>query len=237
MTDAVQVKPTDEQVQQFHAQGFLRIGRMTTDEELEWLREVSDAIMKQKLGYSPVELSQLPLVDKCAIRSLATVYAPEKVVPALGHSLFLRNALRLVSRLLSVDKSDLVSEWRLGCKLAHGGETFWHQDAVYRQDALGRPLPHLAAAVWIPLDQATLENGCLHYIRGSHLGKVRSHYLQNGHVVTADVDSSQAIAAPVSAGEAMVHHCRTLHYAGPNDTDKPRRAVQVICRVTSLNVR
>jgi ectoine hydroxylase-related dioxygenase (phytanoyl-CoA dioxygenase family) len=75
----------------------------------------------------------------------------------------------------------------------------------------------------------------LQYISGSHLGEVRSHYLQNGHVVTADVDPSQAIAAPAAAGEAMVHHCRTLHYAGPNGTDQPRRAVQVICRVTNAN--
>ena len=42
---------------------------------------------------------------------------------------------------------------------------------------------------------------------------------------------SEAVACPVAAGEAIVHHCRTLHSAGPNKTDKPRRALVVVCQV------
>ncbi len=233
MGNVVQAKLTDEQVHCFREQGFLNVGRITTDEELTWLRDVCDAIVKRKIGYTPAELTTVHIIDRCAFRALATVFSPESIVPALKGTIFFGNALQAVSRLLEVEESCLIGEWRLVCKLAHGGETSWHQDAVYRQNAMQHPLPHRGATIWMPLDLATQESGCLHYLSGSHWGEVRPHYFQDGHVIAGNVDPSPAVVCPTSAGEAMVHHCRTLHYAGPNRTDRPRRALQVICRVSN----
>jgi hypothetical protein len=43
-----------------------------------------------------------------------------------------------------------------------------------------------------------------------------------------ELDPSKAVACPIPPGGATIHHCRTLHYAGPNTTDSPRRAYILI---------
>jgi hypothetical protein len=47
---------------------------------------------------------------------------------------------------------------------AHGGIVAWHQDYSYWTRT--RPVAHLSC--WIGLDDWTRENGCVHYIPGSH---------------------------------------------------------------------
>ena len=48
--------------------------------------------------------------------------------------------------------------------------------------------------------------------------------------MTEDVDTSRAESHPVGAGGCTVHTGRTLHYTGPNTTDKARRAYIINCR-------
>lgn len=223
MADAALIDLTDEQVHRFQAQGFLRLNRLTTEEELAWLRNVYDMIVKEKTGCRPAELAQV--IGRHGPLSLVTIVSPEGVVPALGGSLFLRNARHIVARLLAVEETRLLSGWRIFCKPPHGGETPWHQDAAYR------PPPHWGASIWMSLDPATHESSCLSYIKESHFGDVRPHHFHHDHLTTDEVDASQAVVCPAAAGEAVAHHCRTLHYAGPNRTDEPRRALVVVCQV------
>lgn len=213
----------DEHVRCFQKQGFLNLGRVTTDQELAWLREIYDEICKRKKGYTPQELTSC--LKGQPPPSLLAILSPEGTVPALKGTLFLRNARKAVTRLLGVEETQLINGWRIFCKPAHGGETPWHQDAAYR------PPPHHGASVWMPLDPATSESSCLSYIGRSHLGDVLPHHPHDDHLVADNVESSGAVACPVTAGEAIVHHCRTLHSAGPNKTDRPRRALVVVCQV------
>src|SRR3990172_8668635 len=54
---------------------------------------------------------------------------------------------------------------QLFCKPARdGGVVAWHQDYSYWTRT--RPMAHLTC--WIGLDDATVDNGCLHYVPGSH---------------------------------------------------------------------
>jgi ectoine hydroxylase-related dioxygenase (phytanoyl-CoA dioxygenase family) len=54
---------------------------------------------------------------------------------------------------------------QLFCKPAgHGGVVAWHQDYSYWTRT--RPMAHLTC--WIALDDASRDNGCLHYVPGSH---------------------------------------------------------------------
>ncbi|MCZ2074114.1 MAG: phytanoyl-CoA dioxygenase family protein [Bryobacterales bacterium] len=46
----------------------------------------------------------------------------------------------------------------------HGGVVAWHQDYSYWTRT--EPVAHLTC--WIGLDDSTTENGCLHYVPGSH---------------------------------------------------------------------
>ena len=110
---------------------------------------------------------------------------------------------------------------RIGDRLPwHQDEAYWDPSMVYR--ALG---------CWMPLDDATLENGCMSFIPGSHFGEVLPHrHVGDDPTVhalfttPADADIARAAPVPVPAGGAVFHHCRTLHASGPNTTDRVRRA-------------
>jgi hypothetical protein len=229
LEDALRVDLGNGHVRCFQAQGFLALGRITTDEELAWLRDVYDTIIRRKTGYTPDELANA--TDGHGPISLITLISPEGIVSELKNTLFLRNARIVVARLLGVEETHLLSGWRVFFKPAGGNETFWHQDAAYHAS------PYIGASVWLTLDPATSESGCMHYIKKSHLGAIRPHHVHGGCLIADDVDPAQAVACPVLAGEAIVHHCRTLHGAGPNKTNGPRRALVVVCQVIRDNFR
>ncbi len=81
----------------------------------------------------------------------------------------------------------------------------------------------------MPLDEASVESGCLHFVPGSHRGPVLSHHHIGDdprvHGLEADApDTTGEVAVPIPAGAATFHHPRMIHYAGPNTTAQPRRA-------------
>jgi ectoine hydroxylase-related dioxygenase (phytanoyl-CoA dioxygenase family) len=176
------------------------------------------------MGYTPHELGQRSVGPEH--KSLVTILSPERVVPELKNTIFCRNVRKVFTRLLGVEETRLLSGWRIYFKRAHSSETPWHQDAAYR------PPPYHSASVWMPLDPVTIESSCMYYLSRSHHEGVRPHHFHEDLLVVDDVDPSQAIVCPLSAGEAVVHHCCTLHYAGPNRTHRPRRALAIVCQVT-----
>jgi ectoine hydroxylase-related dioxygenase (phytanoyl-CoA dioxygenase family) len=83
--------------------------------------------------------------------------------------------------------------------------------------------------VWIPLQDVSLEMGCMEFIPGSHLGPVLPHHPRGhdaaAHMMVADgVDPASAVACPLRAGGATIHTPRTLHRTGPNRSEHPRLA-------------
>lgn len=221
--NALLVNLKNEHVRSFQARGFLSLGRITTEAELIWLRDIYDTIIKRKTGYTPGELAHA--TDGRGPIPLITIISPEGLVPALKNTLFLRNARTIIARLLGVEERQLLSGWRVFFKPAGGSETPWHQDTAYYASSSD------GASVWLALDPATRESGCMHYVEKSHLGALLPHHVHGGCLIADHVDSSHAVAYPSLAGEAIAHHCRTLHKAGPNATDGPRRALVVVCRV------
>jgi hypothetical protein len=98
----------------------------------------------------------------------------------------------------------------------------WHQDggAVWALDR--DPL----VTIWLALDAATAENGCLEIVPGSHLLGLLSWY---GSTVTDDVvaehcGSDKVMELPVEAGHAVLMHNWLLHRSGVNPSPSPRRA-------------
>jgi len=225
--EALRVELESDHIRRFQTQGFLRIGRITTDKELTWLRDVYDATIKRKTGYTPDELANA--TDEHGPVSVIPIISPEEIIPALKNTLFLRNARTVVARLLGVEETHLLNGWRVFCKPAGGSETPWHQDAAYHASS------YTGASVWLTLDPATLESGCMHYIEKSHVGAIRPHHVHGGCLLADEVDPAQAVTCPVLAGEAIVHHCRILHGSGSNKTNTPRRALVAVCRVIGEN--
>lgn len=218
---------TNDQVAFFRENGFLRIDRITTGEEVEWLRGVYDRLFGERVGEAQGEYFDLAGPRAHDGREvLPQILGPERKVPELRDTVYFRNARMAASRLLGVPEEQVTGGGHMILKPArYGRETPWHQDEAYwNPDVIPNSL-----SVWLPLDAATVESGCMQFVPGSHKARVRHHRhidddpLVHG-LVTDEVDPSSAVACPIPAGGATFHHCRILHYAGPNTTDRPRRA-------------
>ena len=221
------VRLTDEQVQQFHREGFTSVDRITTDEELEWLGPIYDELFASKRGVfkggyfdlsRPYESDGDDLVPQ--------VIAPEYGRPELLDTNIARNARAIGAQLLGLPASSLHAWGHMILKPPKvGGPLPWHQDEAYWDTAFA----YRALGVWVPLDPATVESGCMHFLPRSHLGAVQPHrHIDDDPSVhglwTEVVDDSSAVAVPLAPGGATFHHCRTLHMTTPNTTDRPRRA-------------
>jgi len=121
---------------------------------------------------------------------------------------------------------------QLFCKPAqHGGVVSWHQDYSYWTRT--QPMAHLTC--WIALDEAKIDNGCVHYIPGSHQWNLLP--------ITGLAGDLQAIedvltpeqretfnhpqAVELKAGEATFHHPLMVHGSFENLTNRPRRATVI----------
>ncbi len=113
----------------------------------------------------------------------------------------------------------------------YGIATPWHQDQAYHD-----PTQHYRNInFWLPLDGATVEGGCMHFVPGSHRAPVLPHqHLQPDDPQTALVAQDQdywslnGVPVPCPVGSCSLHHSYMLHYAGSNRTQLPRRAYIVV---------
>ena len=103
--------------------------------------------------------------------------------------------------------------------------TSWHLDTPYWSFSDRRAL-----SIWVALDDATYENGCLFFIPGSYqrttfenpgIGK------NMGAIFTTypEFKTSRSVAAPMKAGSCSFHNGLTIHGAHANMTSGYRRAM------------
>jgi len=212
----------------FAAHGYLVFDRVTTDEELEWLREVYDALTAlPRTGFPDMFFDPSRPYGTKEFPDLGQLIRPERFVPRVVETAMWRNAKRIATRLLGVAEEKVENWGHLVLKPPRvGGETPWHQDEAYWEPEK----TYHAVGGWMPLDDATIENGCLWFLPGSHEGDVLAHkHLGDDpavHVLelVREPDLSGAVPVPLKAGGMSFHHPRTLHYARPNTTNGPRRA-------------
>lgn len=106
------------------------------------------------------------------------------------------------------------------------GEKPWHQDAAYFRGSD----PNLMFGVWIALDPATRENGCMEVIPGSHLGGPVPHIpAEDINLCTIRPDLvrlDKRVALPMDPGDVLIFHSLIHHYTAANRSDRRRRALQ-----------
>ena len=106
-----------------------------------------------------------------------------------------------------------------------------HQDAYYWKIA-----PCNGLTMWLPLEDVDEENGCLHYSRGSHKKEMREHrttetlgFSQGITDFPNDDDRAGDCRIEAKAGDLLVHHGKTVHWAGGNDSvTKSRPSIGVV---------
>lgn len=131
---------------------------------------------------------------------------------------------------------------RMLCELSGlGGVRLWHDQALIKPPwgnptAYHRDNPYWsfhhpqALSIWIALDPATRDNGCLYFIPGSHLaGDFRNSgigpRLGDIYGVLPEYAAVEPEAVPLPAGGCVIFNGLTIHGAGANMTPRPRRAM------------
>ena len=120
---------------------------------------------------------------------------------------------------------------KLVTKLPHSDvECHWHQDeAFYMKPDDPNTHSRTRMSIWLPLQEATEQNGCLWVVPGSHKWGIHEFevvdYGQCRRKITAgEYANEHAVPVPVPAGSMVLFSAWTWHHSKGNRTDRVRRA-------------
>jgi phytanoyl-CoA hydroxylase len=148
-------------------------------------------------------------------------------------------------QLLGADEVLLFEDTAFVKAAGKGGALHWHQD--YSYFPLATPD---VVTFWIALDDVNADNGTIKYAVGTHkLGEVLpvnftlgvkdgTEFAAGASYMHAEREGVPEIGDPVAMGmeivelvlkkgECVIHHALTWHASGPNESDRPRRALGV----------
>ena len=107
-----------------------------------------------------------------------------------------------------------------------GGEVYCHQDSTFLYTD-----PESCTGFWFALEDATTENGCMHFIPGGHKGPLKElHYRDcEGEMAFKTLDDTPwpegaTVPAEAKAGTLVIFDGRAPHMSGANLSDKSRHA-------------
>jgi len=228
VTDVEPWRLSPEQVRSFEENGYLAGIRVLDGRALDAVRE---AVERIRGGETP-GLDRLYEVDEDYARD------PERnafhclggwlVEPALHDLVFHPAATVPAAQLLGLERLRFWHDQVFYKPPRHPGVVSWHQDFSYWTRTL--PMRHIT--INIVLDDTSPENGCLHYVPGSHrwpllppvsFGQEMERFRE---IVPADRRQEfRPLPIPLRAGEASFHHPLMVHGSYGNRSDGPRRAV------------
>lgn len=132
---------------------------------------------------------------------------------------------RIAAELAGVDGVRLWHDQAL-FKPPWGNPTSWHMDLPYWSFANPNAL-----SMWVALDDATPQNGCLYFIPGSQrVGRCDNNPDIGKHIgalfdAYPELAEIEPAVASMPAGSASFHNALTAHGAGANMTNRSRRAM------------
>lgn len=216
---------TAQQVEFFKENGYLSIPSLMPQDEVDRIREIYDRLFEARVGREVGDQFDLAGTDEEGVEArLPQILGPSRYAPELLEGQYRVNLAHVVNQLLGPD-AEVGGDHMIFKPARIGAETPWHQDQAYWDPEFD----YNSLSVWIPLQEATVENGCMWFVPGSQKRAIYAHH-SIGHdprvhgLEVEGADVSTAVACPLPPGGATFHHCRTLHYTGANKSDGPRRA-------------
>lgn len=222
---------TQEQVQFFHENGFVKGPKVYTDEQAKALKERLDEVMEGRSAAQP-EAKRNLLGDgsELVVIQIVNIWEADSL---FREHIYHPEICRMVSQLMG---TDVVRVWHDQVQYKPpviGGPTSWHQDHPYWP--IIQPADLISA--WLAIEDATIENGCMWMVPRSH--QWGPH--KGGTIGTNPDDFStlhdpslippgevvERVPCEVKAGEVMFHHCLTWHGSPPNRSAKGRPAIAV----------
>ncbi|UVI28449.1 phytanoyl-CoA dioxygenase family protein [Paenibacillus spongiae] len=216
-----------EQLEQFQENGFLVIGPLLTEDELAALRSRIDALasgedpLSARVGIR-LEADAEKLKQESKLNKVWQIMDASSYDETIARHARNPQILDIVEQLLGTSDIKLFGDQTLMKPAHHGSPVSWHQDSGYWTQIS----PPALVNCWTALDDATIENGCVRYVPGSHKRGVLEHHRENdGFLHVRDFDPNQAVPAEVPAGWCAFHHSCTIHSSGPNLSPNRRRGL------------
>ena len=205
----------DEEVAQYGRDGYVTPKFRLPPEALGQLRETIERLMRDNPTIRPEQLVGAHVAN--------SKDSGVKGSPALFDFTRRPDLLDIVERLIGPD----IIMWgsQVFSKPAGDGMAIpWHQDGQYW------PMRPLATVtVWIAVDAATVENGCLRVVPGTHTGGLMRHESSdapglalNQGLAEGTFDESRAVDILLEPGQISLHHAMLVHGSGANRSGKRR---------------
>ena len=218
---------SEDQLVAFRRDGFLLVKGLSSDEELASLRVLFDRMFSERRGWDAGDLFDMIGPDSPEQElALPQLLRPSQYEPLLRQTNLASNARSIAEQILGPRlENDL--EHAISKPPFNGAATPWHQDDAFHRKGSG---VLESISIWMPLQDVAVENGCMRYIRGSNHGPLYPHRSPrndpriHGLETISPPDLTNCVEVPVRAGDAVIHLSRTLHSAGVNTSDQPRRA-------------
>lgn len=219
------MKITSRQKQEYEETGFFIVRNLIPPDQLN---AISERLNMAALGQldARIAIQVEPEVRKDDIRVDDPLDRIRKVSGVARYDPFFKalaadkNIVELMRGVLGDNIHFFGDECQL--KPAHYGSAHaWHQDAPYFHHD---PMP--VATLWIAVDDATRENGCIEVVPGLHKqGIIERRNADQAWFDEGEFDTSQAVYATLKAGDALVFDILLPHGSGPNQTPTRRRCV------------
>ena len=234
---------THQEIEQFHQLGYVVKPAVFSQAAMQPIKEAIDEMVDRKARQlhadgkladicadAPFEtrLAEIQTVDTAAAQAIVGYlwgkggggYSGPAMLAMLRHE-------PLLGCITSLIGEDIVgsSVYRIRPKMPlwERGEVPWHQDSGY---FLPHCDSHLIVTCWVPLVDATLENGCLWVLPKSHQDGILTHH-RGGHggyleIIDQNLPPVEPIPVPMTAGSVLFMTNLTPHASFENQTNQVR---------------
>jgi phytanoyl-CoA hydroxylase len=221
---------TPAHLDQFHEQGYLVVQNAFTPDEVQ---DAMDGLFHLIAGRNPdyhglmfekkakgINVKALPAEQRQDyIRKFMWFVDYETRLKAMAEH---PKMLQLVQQMIG-DAPVLHQDMALIKPPRIGREKPWHQDHAYFDMPINTPI----VGVWIALDEATTENGCMVIYPSSHRqGPIVHFQRRDWQICDTHTRQQEVLAVPLKPGGALFFHSLIHHGTPANNSTLRRRAVQ-----------
>ncbi len=217
-----------DQIATFHANGFVKGGRVIDDQTLESLRSELARVIDE---HTNPKIKQPVLCHKFAnaetpIWQVVNIWEASEPYRQLIYN---KQVCEEVAQLTQATQLRVWHDQIQYKPAGTGGVNMWHQDSPLWPPLLNKTTQ---VSAWIALDDVDATNGCMSMVVGSHKWGVSIHKLKaipsfDGLPKEFDGHPVEVRLCPVKKGEVHFHHGLTWHGSHANTSDRPRRAIAI----------
>ena len=214
------------QITQFKEYGHITVEDILTADEVQALAARADMIAAGKAEHVPDTSIQLEPVFRRGQRevedqvlSVRKLYNLAVYDPVMWEHVTNPKVVDIIAALLETEDIKLYGDQLFMKAPVTGTAQPWHQDSASWRDIVPMDL----VSAWTAIDEARLDNGCLHFATGTHRwGMLLGPQLAP---LLPDLDSGRwpSTAAPLKPGSISFHHSLVLHRSGANESAQRRR--------------